>query len=736
MPLKQLGTGQERKNSIGRVLYLVFFLAVIVAGFQTATQVFAKEMAYHEALGPSIYGWYAPWKILFWAMNWYEKAPETFDYCGSYGVIVVTLGFGVLLGTKYVENTRLKKNHTLHGSARWATEKDIEDAGIMQSTGVYVGAMYIKEKGKKVLKYLIHNGAEHILTYAPTRSGKGVGLVIPSLLTWTHSAVITDLKGELWAITSGWREKFADNICLKYEPASPDSVKWNPLDEVRLFDIEKIEVLDENGEHLSDENGLLYTYIETESEFTTGDAQNLATVLVDPDGEGIDDHWKKTALALLTGCILHLCYKQHREGREAAPATLSALDAMLANPSRPISELWEEMISYPHFGPKGTSPAVAMAAQDMKDRPDNEAGSVLSTAKSALSLYRDPIVAKNTGFSSFSIRELMNSDKPISLYIVTQPSDKERLKPLVRVLITMLVRIQTNSMEFVEGKEIKYTKLEKLYRKLTRKSTYEGKGAVSAKGKYKWRQLFMIDEFPSLGRLDILQEALSYMAGYGIKAYLICQDITQLRSREKGYGDQETVSSNCHIQNAYPPTRYETAQYLSNMTGTTTVVKEQISQSGKRFGSMGQVTKSIQEVQRPLLTPDEAMRMRGPKKDANGMIVEAGTMLVFVAGFPAILGEQPLYFAIDKFIARSALPPAQNKPLWEFETLVKQDAEIVKWRNKYNEELPLRVFEALEVIATVRDPKTGVYTPQDKDTTTVEKGYHNNVSLAWEDRAA
>ena len=167
----------------------------------------------------------------------------------------------------------------------------------------------------------------------------------------------------------------------------------------------------------------------------------------------------------------------------------------------------------------------------------------------------------------------------------------------------------------------------------------------------------MLDEFPSLGKLDIMQESLAFIGGYGIKAYLICQDINQLKSRETGYGHDEAITSNCHIQNAFPPARVETAEHLSKLTGQTTVAKEQITTSGRRTSALlGQVSRTIQEVQRPLLTPDECLRMPGPVKTDSGEIASAGDMVVYVVGYPAIYGKQPLYFKDPVFQARAAIP--------------------------------------------------------------------------------
>lgn len=111
------------------------------------------------------------------------------------------------------------------------------------------------------------------------------------------------------------------------------------------------------------------------------------------------------------------------------------------------------------------------------------------------------------------------------------------------------------------------------------------------------------------------------------------------------------------MQNAYPPNRVETAEYLSRLTGQTTVVKEQVTTSGKRMAlTDSQVSRTVQEIQRPLLTVDECLRMPGPRKNEVGEIVEAGDMVVYVAGYPAIYGKQPLYFQDPVFMARASIP--------------------------------------------------------------------------------
>src|SRR5260370_37342913 len=93
-------------------------------------------------------------------------------------------------------------------------------------------------------------------------------------------------------------------------------------------------------------------------------------------------------------------------------------------------------------------PVVSASARDMIDRPSQEGGSVLSTAKSYLDLYRDPTIARNTSRSDFRNGDLMHYVDPVGLYIITQPNDKARLRPLVRIVVNMIVRILADKTDF------------------------------------------------------------------------------------------------------------------------------------------------------------------------------------------------------------------------------------------------------------------------------------------------
>jgi type IV secretion system protein VirD4 len=521
---------------------------------------------------------------------------------------------------------RLSENaEDLHGSARWATPKDVAATGFTQTkAGVYVGGWYSDSRRKLI--YLRHNGPEHILAFAPTRSGKGVGLVIPTLLSWDESAVIYDIKGENYAKTAGFRSKHG-HICFKFSPVEDgSSSRFNPLAEVRLFTPRDV-----------------------------SDAQNIADMIIrSGEDSPMERHWEDTAASLTTGMILHVCYTAASEGRVACLADLAG---HFTRPGIDFRETLNEMLSFPHdpqlkrgwitsSGVKAaTHPVVSEKAQEMLDKESKELSGVLSTAKTALALYSDPLVARNTSASDFTIDDLVNFARPISLYLVVPPSDKIRLRRLIRLMFTMVVNRLTERMAF-DGAEQK---------------------------RNRHRLLFLIDEFPSLNRMEIFADALSYMAGYGLKAYLITQDIRQIVD---AYGQNESIVSNCHVRIAYAPNQVETAELLSKMTGTTTVQKATFNFSGSRFSPvMSHINGSVDHVERPLMTPDEVMRLRPPQKSGNGSsekIVAPGDMLIFVSGHFPILGMQMLYFFDPELQRRAAIAPAGFLQTLDGKTIVDQ----------------------------------------------------------------
>lgn len=587
---------------------LLLGVVYLIVGLQVATQVAAWQLQYHPALGFHIQHIYPFWGIIVWDWKWYHALEYGLRMGETAGMVTVGFLFFSTIFWKMKSGEANKSD--LYGSSRYATKKEIIDAGLLPKTKKDInrpdtvicgGWMEKKWWGGKTFHYLRHSGPEHILMIAPTRSGKGVSVVIPSLLTWKESMVVTDLKGELWACTSGWRKRSAKNKVLKFEPASRDSVHWNPLDSIRLGPNE------------------------------VGDAQNIANLIVDPDGKGLEDHWAKTAFALMTAVILFILHedKTFNRNKGTLPNVLKTLSSaeedIFEDASGDKCNLWTAMQAYESYTDidSGARNTIAQSASDILAAGTEERPSIISTAKTFLSLYRDPVVAENISSSDFTIRDINNYDDPVSLYLVTQPNDKDRLRPLVRIAMNGIVRLLADKMKYVDGRAV---------------------------GDYKHRVLMMIDEFPSLGKLPILEESLAFVAGYGIKCFLICQDLTQLKDDKRGYGQNESISSNCHIQIMLAPNRVDTAETFSKMMGKTTIVKEE------KTGN--QTRKNY--YQRDLMTADELRSLKKASFNKDGTVKEFGEMIIFVAGTPPIKGNQPLYFIDRLFSPRSKVPAPET----------------------------------------------------------------------------
>ena len=593
---------------------LGLFTMIVLVSMWAATEYAAWALQWSPMLGkpmiaPAVY---FPFDILIWTwkynsldyglavMKVFENAHLIMGVGG-----LLSLLMPVALAFRRTRKAAGEKND-LHGSAHWAEPEEVEATGLLPNEKNAGGVFF----GDYDDQYLRHAGPEHILAFAPTRSGKGVGIILPTLLSWKHSVLVNDIKGECWHFTSGWRSKALGQRCIKFDPASPDSARFNPLMEIRM-----------DGNLIKD-------------------VQNISTMIVDPDGKGLNDHWAKTGFDLMTGIVLFVLLYD-----AITDKSLATVQAILSD-GGPIRELAEQLADAAadqdsggkrmegsaavmtairdtahamlndgladEFSAHGWR-AAAQAAQSFLNKAGNEASGVQSTALSFQSLYRDPIVAENTRVSDFTLESLMQ--QATSLYLVVSPSDKDRLKPLLRLILNQTVRRLTESMDFDEG---------------------------GGKSRYPHRLLLAIDEFPSLGKLDVFQEALAFIAGYGMKALLIVQDLSQLYA---AYTKDESIISNCHIRIAYAPNKIETAELLSKMAGTATVEHTQRQYSGNRLAVVLQnVNTNEQIVSRPLLTADECMRL--PPDDE----------LVFVAGHAPIYAKKIIYYKDPEFAARCAVP--------------------------------------------------------------------------------
>ena len=404
--------------------------AVVLAFLWGATQWVAWRLAFQPQLGHpwfNILGWpvYDP-PAFFWWWFAYDAYARPIFVEGAYIAASGGIAAVVVAIAMSVWRAREVKKVTTYGSARWAETREVRLAGLLGHDGVMLGRWRHE--------YLRHDGPEHVLCFAPTRSGKGVGLVVPTLLTWPESAIVHDIKGENWTLTAGWRARFGR--VLLFDPTNAASAAYNPLLEVR------------------------------KGEWEVRDVQNIADVLVDPEGAlERRNHWEKTSHSLLVGAILHVLYAEPDK-------TLAGVANFLSDPRRPIETTLRAMMTTPHLGEAGVHPVVASSARELLNKSDNERSGVLSTAMSFLGLYRDPVVATVTRRCDWRIHDLLEGKTATTLYLVVPPSDISRTKPLVRLILNQIGRRLTEELDARRRRH---------------------------------RLLLMLDEFPALGRLDFFE---------------------------------------------------------------------------------------------------------------------------------------------------------------------------------------------------------------------------------------
>lgn len=544
-----------------------------LAGLCAATQWLARGFGYQPALGAPIWQYngivvYRPWSLFVWWYRFGKVTPHLFDKAGALAAASAVAAAGIA-GLAAILAGERKAAPTTYGSARWSTLREIRGAGLMARAGVFLGQF-----GGA---YLRHDGPEHVLAVAPTRSGKGVGLVVPTLLSWTGSVLVHDIKGENWRITSGWRARFSH--CLLFDPTDIRSAHYNPLLEVRRGASE------------------------------VRDVQNIADILVDPEGAlERRNHWEKTSHSLLVGAILHVLYVERDK-------SLAGVAHFLSDPGRTFVATLEAMLHANHLGTADeplVHPVVAACARELLNKADNERSGVLSTALSFLGLYRDPTIAAITSRCDWRIDDLVSAERPVSLYLVVPPSDITRTRSLIRLVLNQIGR------------------------RLTEQLDQQG-------GDRRHQLLLMLDEFPALGRMDFFESTLAFMAGYGIRAFLIAQSLNQL---VQAYGEANSILDNCHIRIAFATNDERTAARISHALGTATEQRMMQNHSGPRSALwLPNVSVSQQETARPLLTPGEVMQLPADEE------------LVLLSSLAPIRAKKLRYFEDANFRSRCLPAP-------------------------------------------------------------------------------
>jgi type IV secretion system protein VirD4 len=597
-------------SSIGIIIW------VGAASCWAATQEVAHAFGYQASLGRPLLGHaYSPFDLVVWAIEF--DRPARFGlgihrvFAHAYAIIAIGNGLGISVAFVIAARRvgRLQRHTDLHGSAHWASPQEVRATGLLdRDRGVYVGAWRDPHSGR--IKYLRDGSSAHELEFKATGAGKTVGSVVMTLLSWSRSVFCLDLKGgEVWLKTAGWRAGNGEQGGLgqrvyKFEPAATDgsSVHLNPFDRIRIGTIYEIQ-----------------------------DVQNIVELVAD-EGEkpirGDNRFWIEMAKRLLLGLSLHV-----KHDADPTNDSLLGVAAMLADPRfDDVDGLFKHLRSYQHDPshargwrdaegrPSATHPLVAQIATQMLAMESRVKANVVTEAQSFLNLYSDPVIAANIASSDFNLDDLGNGD--VSLYFVVHPADKKRLRPLARLITTQVLLALMQRSEHVAEPRV----------------------------------LVMLEEVAELGALDVVATALALGRGYGLKLFLIAQDLSQL---DTAWGAKsKTIIANCAIRIASAPNDVGTAELLSKMCGTMTVRHTVRNYSGSRMSALLPHTMTAEhDTQRPLLTPDEVMRLPGLRKTDTGEIIAPGNILVFMSGHAPIYGMQPLYFRDATFLQRAAIPP-------------------------------------------------------------------------------
>jgi type IV secretion system protein VirD4 len=566
--------------------YLIVLCIGAAAGFIGATQFIAWSYAYNPGLGWAILPLpgitiYFPGAFLIWTITLYNNAPNIINDAGLIFVGCLALPFFMT-----VILTRRGSGEVVEfGAKAWGREADAKAAGIMvkQPVGTIIG--YWSDR----IRLLSYNGPEHQLVSGASRAGKGAGHVIPTLLTWTESVIVYDPKAECYDITGNWRAKFSHAFYLNF--TRRDSAYFNPLNEVRRGDTE------------------------------LADIQNIVQILYDPSGTKNDPSFFDTvAMTLLTSAILHQLYTAPDEEKNLAAVRMRLMD---------LRPLIEEMASTAHrFRPDHTK--ADGLARDAKGEPIPEAipeirltgtlfmrmaerlqSDLSTTAFSYLGVFSDPIVAEKTSKSNFTYGDLVCSDHPVSCYLQTPPSDDERLRPLTRLILSQMAKsLMTDQDRDATGRPKKH------------------------------KLLFVIDEFPSLGKLGFFAKNLRVMAGYGIKADIIVQSPKDI---EDAYGPSNTIIDNCHVSTYFAAADDHSCAKISKMVGDAVEYRRSYSQQrGINSLFRGQNTQSYGEQERHILSPGAVRKFPYDQQ------------ITLVTGFPPFRTKKVRYWEDAPFKDRAS----------------------------------------------------------------------------------
>jgi type IV secretion system protein VirD4 len=325
---------------------------------------------------------------------YFNTAFDSKFYGPPIGALIFALFTLYMMRAPIMDFRPFKKKEKIHGDAKWASEVDIKRAKLRAKKGVLMG-----QTGSK--NYLIVDDFQHVLLFAPTGSGKGVGFVIPNMLFWEESLVVHDIKMENYELGSGWRNKKLKQECYVWNPADPNGVShcYNPLD------------------WISDKPGQM-----------VDDVQKMCNLVL-PEQE----FWQNEARSLLMGVILYLC---------AVPEKITSFGEVVRT-MRSDDVVYNLAVVLDTIGGK-IHPVAYMNIAAFLQKADKERSGVISTMNSGLELWANPLIDTTTATSDFDMQSLKK--KKQTIFVGVTPDNLQRLEPLLKVFYQQATDFMTRHM--------------------------------------------------------------------------------------------------------------------------------------------------------------------------------------------------------------------------------------------------------------------------------------------------
>jgi len=451
------------------------------------------------------------------------------------------LGFGLPLLVLLVTGLVLllkKDKRSLHGDARFATGADLSKHGMFKKTGQ---SIVVGSHGGKLVRL---DGQQFVILAAPTRSGKGVGVVIPNLLEYGESLVVLDIKQENFDLTSGWRASQGQEIYL-FNPFAEDrrTHRWNPL-----------------------------SYVSDDPAFRVSDLMSIAAMLY-PDGAEDQKFWVSQARNAFMAFTLYLFENWDDERSSGFPGgsgtpTLGAVYRLSSGDGTDLKKYLKALSERSFLSGNARS-----AFANMLSQADETFASILGTFKEPLNPWINPVLDKATSSNDFLLTDVRR--KKMTIYIGIQPNKLAESRLIINLFFSQLINLNTKELP-KSNPDLKY------------------------------QCLLLMDEFTSIGKVEIIASAVSYMAGYNIRLLPIIQSMSQL---DATYGREvsRTIITNHALQILYAPREQQDANDYSDMLGYTTVRKKNVTHAREK-------THNFTEERRALMLPQELKAM-GPDKE-------------------------------------------------------------------------------------------------------------------------